>query len=222
MAIAFVKQDSNGGGSGTTTCTFVGSTTSGNLIVVGISIEDSTSTVSSVTDSKGNTYQAATSISAVWNTNRRIQIYYAYNITGGASHTVTVTISGGSTRVNAVVNEYSGALASANPLDVTSSGSAGDDPNTGSATTTTDGSLIYSVVAAAGTLTAGAGGFTKRNEYVFNIYTASEDRVQTTAGSVSAGWTTAGTATGIAQMATFKDAAAATATLRKMCVLGAG
>lgn len=200
---AYVQTDNFSGGSGTVTPTFPSSTTSGNLIIVGIAIEDATSTVSSVVDSKGNTYQAATSISTTYGGNRRVQIYYAYNITGGSSHTVTVTISGGSTRVNAHINEYSGCESASDPLDVTSSGSAGDDPTSGSANTSLDKSLIYSFVAAAGTLTAGAG-FTERGEYVFNIYSATEDQVQTTAGSISASWTTSGTAQGVCQMACFK------------------
>lgn len=199
----YVQNDTNSNSTGTVTCNLPSTTTSGNFIAVGILLEDGSSTVSSVTDNKSNSYQASTSISSTWKTNRRIQIYHAYNITGGASHTVTVTASG-TVRTYCHAVEYSNVQTSANPLDVVSSGSPGDDPTTGSNTTTQNNDLIFVFVAAEGGYPTEEGGFTGRSDYVFNEYTSTKDKVLTTAGSTSATWTTSGSNTGITQFAAFK------------------
>lgn len=200
----FVQNEQFSGGSGTVNVTFASSTTSGNFIVVGILIEDNSSTVSSVSDNKGNTYSASTSISSAWKSTRRIQIYHAYNISGGSSHQITVTISGGSTRVNALIHEYSKIRTSSDPLDVTSSGTPADDPTSGSASTTQNNDLVFGFIACDGGAPTEGSGFTGRSDYVFNEYTASEDKVLVTAGSTAADWTTVSTSTGIVQMACFK------------------
>lgn len=209
-APAFIQSATQSNGAGNTSIALNSTTTTGNLIVVAIMIESTTATVSTVTDNSGSTYQAATSISAIYNSGYRLQIYYAYNITGRATHTVTVTASA-AVRTNIQVVEYSGVESGSNPLDVVSSGTEADDPSSGSATSTTNGSLIFSTATSGGTLTAGAG-FTRRSNDAWNIWFATEDQNQTTAGSIAATWVTSGTNTGLAQMAVFKATGAGGAT----------
>ncbi len=70
--------------------TYPGAQTQGNLNVVVVGWNDTTSTVQSVHDSAGNTYSLA--VGPTSGTGLRESIYYAANIVGG-SNTVTVTFS---------------------------------------------------------------------------------------------------------------------------------
>ena len=94
--------------------------TAGNLNVVAVGWNDTTSTVSSVSDSRGNTYTQAGARRRA--RRMRQSIYYAKNIAGG-SNTVTVTFNQAAAFVDVRVLEYSG-LDTSNPLDVTA-GAAG-------------------------------------------------------------------------------------------------
>ena len=79
-----------------TTQAFPGVSTTGNLIVVTVQYDSATATVSSVTDTKGNTYNVAVGPTS-WGGafNGRTVTYYASNIVGGgAAITVTVNLSG--------------------------------------------------------------------------------------------------------------------------------
>ncbi len=69
--------------------TFTAAQTAGNMNVVVVGWNDTTSTVSSVTDSRGNTYTLA--IGPTTGTGLRQSIYYAKNIAAG-TNTVTVRI----------------------------------------------------------------------------------------------------------------------------------
>ena len=91
--------------------------TAGNLNVVVVGWNDITSTISSVTDSLGNTYAQAAAL--VTGSAERQAIYYAKNIAGG-SNTVTVAFNQAARIVDVRVLEYSG-LDTNNPLDVTAS-----------------------------------------------------------------------------------------------------
>ena len=118
---------------------FPSAQTAGNLNVVAVMWGDTTSTVSSVTDSKGNTYALA--VGPTKATGLTSAIYYAKNIAGG-SNTVTVTFNQTAGYPNVNVLEYSG-LDTANPLDVTAAATGtGTTANSGSATTTSANELI--------------------------------------------------------------------------------
>jgi len=107
--------------------------TAGNMNLVVVGWNDTTSTVSSVSDSRGNTYtQAGTTVTG---TGLRQAIYYARNIVGG-SNTVTVGFNQAAAFADVRILEYSG-LDPTSPLDVTA-GAAGtsSSPNSGAATTT--------------------------------------------------------------------------------------
>jgi len=197
---AFVQANTGTGGSGTHTTAFSSNNTAGNAIILGILMESATATVTSVSDTRGNIYVAATTPSAVWNSSNRIQIYYAMNIGAGAN-TITVTISE-SVRVTTHFSEYSG-LKTTGALDVTASGTPSTNPSSGSATTTLAGDLIYGFAATAGTATAGAGN-TLRTEDAWNVFNYSQDRIAGAAGSYASTFDSG--ATGVAQMAAFKSA----------------
>jgi len=84
--------------------------TTGNLIVVTVSI-NSSGTVSSISDTAGNTYHQATGCYETYSSSNASDIWYAYNVTGNANNVVTVVVSA-NVNYNAVSQiQYSGALA---------------------------------------------------------------------------------------------------------------
>ena len=114
--------------------------TLGNLNIVAVGWNDTASTVTSVSDSRGNVYTLA--IGPTSGTGLRQSIYYAKNIAAG-SNTVTVTFSQAAVYVDIRVLEYSG-LDTTNPLDVTAGAAGtGTSASSGSATTTTAKELIF-------------------------------------------------------------------------------
>ncbi len=155
--------------------------TAGNLNVVAVMWGDITSTVSSVTDSKGNIYALA--VGPTRSSPLSSAIYYAKNIVAG-SNTVTVTFNQTASFPNVNVTEYSG-LDMTNPLDVTSSATgSGTTANSGSATTTASNELIVGVGNPTSVFTAAGSGFTSR---IINSFGGiSEDKVVSSAGSYNA------------------------------------
>src|SRR5579859_3087947 len=93
--------------------------TAGNLNVIVVGWNDTTSTVSSVTDSSGNAYTLAVGPTASAGCCTQ-SIYYAKNIKAAAAgaNTVTVGFSAAAAYPDIRVVEYSGADTS-NPVDVT-------------------------------------------------------------------------------------------------------
>ena len=171
---------------------------SGHLNVVAIGWGDTTASVSSVTDTLGNTYNLA--VGPTTNTGMQQVIYYAKNIIGG-SNTVTVRFNVPAAYPDVRILEYAGADAT-NPLDA-KSGAAGSGTaaNSGSAATTAANELIFGSGTTGNTFTAAGSGFTSR---LINIYgSIAEDKIATTTGSYNA----TGTVTSsvwIMQMATFR------------------
>ena len=135
----------------------------GDLNVVAVGWNDSTASVSAVTDTSGNAYTLAegpTSISGVASQS----IYYAKNIVAAAAgaNTVTITFSTAAKYPDVRILEYSGAD-QVNPVDVTSA-NTGDSASSssGSVSTTNPLDLIFGANLVQ-TLTTGAGsGFTSR------------------------------------------------------------
>lgn len=196
--------DGFSGSSGSVGVAFGGDNAAGNLIVVGVWIEHSSATITSVTDTQGNTYNAALGYSGSW-ASGRMRIYYAENIASGAN-TVTVAISEGAARVNAHIAEFSG-CATSSALDVVGTSVGGsDDPSSDSATPSQNNTLIYGFVANDGGDATPAGGLASASTYVFNKYTQAAWRVQPTAASTNVSFTTVSTNEGICQMAAFKPA----------------
>ena len=105
---AFVQGVTGNTAATPTTGTFGSTTTSGNLIVV-TTADDSGDVTNgiAVSDNKGNTYTKINHFAGV----STISNWYAYNITGGASHQISVAWSEAATgRVTFVAQEFSGIL----------------------------------------------------------------------------------------------------------------
>ena len=120
--------------------TYPSAQTAGDLNIVAVGWNDTTSTVSGVTDSRGNTYTLA--IGPTTGTGLRQSIYYAKNIAAG-SNTVTVTFNQAAAFVDVRVLEYSG-LDTVNPLDKTAGAAgSGTSASSGAATTTSANELVF-------------------------------------------------------------------------------
>jgi len=171
--------------------------TAGDLNIVVVGWNDTTSSVTLVQDSQGNAYALA--LGPTRGTGLSQSIYYAPNIKGG-SNSVTVTFNQAAAAVDLRVLEYKGVTT----LDVKVGASgSGNSASSGSATTTTGRELIFgaNMVFAS---TKGAGtNFTSR------IITSpdsdiAEDRIVSATGSYSATATLTGSGPWVMQMATFK------------------
>jgi hypothetical protein len=172
--------------------------TAGNLNIVAVGWSDTTSSISSVTDARGNTYTRA--VGPTTGTGVQQSIYYAKNIAGGGNK-VKVTFSQAADYPNVRILEYSG-LDPTSPLDVTAAAAgSGTSASSGSATTTSANELIFGAGSTAHHFTAPGSGFTKR---LLNIYgNIAEDEVVSSTGSNAAAATNSAGAW-VMQMATFK------------------
>ncbi len=161
--------------------TYAAAQTAGNLNVVAVMWGETTSAVSSVTDSKGNTYALA--VGPTKGTGLSSAIYYAKNIAGG-SNTVTVSFNRTAGYPNVNVLEYSG-LDTASPLDVSAAAvGSGTSGNSGSNTTTSANELIIGLGNPSTVFTGPGTGFTNRMINAFGGI--SEDRIVSSTGSYNA------------------------------------
>lgn len=166
--------------------TYNSAQTAGDLNVVAVGWNDSTATVTSVTDSKGNTYTRAVG-PTIQSGVATQSIYYAKDIVAAAAgaNTVRVTFSTAAAYPDIRILEYKGADPN-NPVDVTAAATGNSSSsNSGSATTTNATDLIFGANLVQ-TVTTGPGtNFTKR------MITSpdgdiAEDRLVGSAGSYSA------------------------------------
>ncbi len=181
----------------TVSVAFPAAQVAGDLNVVVVGWNDTTSVVNSVTDSRGNVYQLA--IGPTTRTTTLSQsIYYASGIAAGAN-TVTVTFNKAATAVDVRIAEYRGVTT----LDAKAGASGnGSSANSGAATTTAANELIVGAATVANSTKSAGSGFTAR------IITSPnsdllEDRVVTATGSYSATATLSGGGW-VMQMVTFK------------------
>ncbi len=173
--------------------------TAGNMNIVAVGWNDTTSTVNTVTDTRGNTYTLA--IGPTTGTGLRQSIYYAKNIAAG-TNTVTVTFSKAAAFVDVRVLEYSG-LDTTNPLDKTAGAvGSGTAASSGAATTTAANELIFGAGMTAAVFTGAGSGFISRIITTPDADIA-EDRTVSATGSYSA-TATNNTSNWVMQMATFK------------------
>ena len=121
----------------TVSVAYPGAQTAGNLNIVVVGWNDTTSTVQSVKDSAGNNYSLA--IGPTKGTGLQQSIYYAANIVGG-TNTVTVTFNQAAAYPDIRILEYRGVTT----LDA-KAGASGNSTaaNSGSATTTSANELIF-------------------------------------------------------------------------------
>ena len=156
--------------------------TAGNLNVVVVGWNDTTSTVSMVGDSLGNNYALA--IGPTTGTGLRQSIYYAAGIRSGIN-TVTVRFNQAARYVDIRVLEYRG-VDPANPVDVTAGAAgSGSTASSGAATTRSASDLIFGAGTTAQRFSAAGVGFISR------IITSpdgdiAEDETVSTSGSYNA------------------------------------
>jgi hypothetical protein len=166
----------------THTSNYIGAQTAGNLNVVSILIPGTTNTVSSVTDTAGNTYTKA--IGPVRSANDTLYIYYAKNIASStAGNEVTVTL--GSNSINAWIDlsEYKG-IDTTSPVDGTpvSGTSTTTAIATSSLTTTHACDLLYASTAGQGSVVVTGTGFRMKSDGWGDVV---QDRVVSSTGSYS-------------------------------------
>jgi hypothetical protein len=180
----------------TVSVTYPAAQTLGDLNIVVVGWSDTTSSVTAVSDSQGNSYSLA--IGPTRATTHSQSLYYASNIKGG-SNTVSVTFSQAVKFPDIRVLEYIGV----STLDVTAAATgSGTTANSGSATTTSANELIFGANDVAQITTGAGANFTSR------IITTpdgdiAEDRIVSATGSYSATAPLTGGAW-VMQMVTFK------------------
>jgi hypothetical protein len=132
--------------------------TAGNANLLAIGWNDMTASISGVSDSAGNLYQAAVPI---YRGNGLSQgIYYSAGIRAG-SNTVTVTFVPSAVYVDLRATEYSG-LSLTNPFDAGNSGAgSGPGASSGTVTTTMANELLFGAGMTATTFSAPGVGFTQ-------------------------------------------------------------
>src|SRR6266446_5381366 len=170
----------------TVTVTYTAAQTLRNLNVVVAGWNDSTATISSITDSRGNTYALAAA-PVVQSGTASQAIYYAKNISAATAggNTVTVTFSAAAAFPDIRIAEYSG-LDTVSPLDVAVGAQGNNVTSSSGAVTTTNANDLLVGANLVQTLTTGPGsGYTNR------VITTPdgdilEDRVVTTIGSYTA------------------------------------
>ena len=147
----------------TVTAAYTKAQTAGDTNVVAIGWSNSTSSVTSVTDTKGNTYNVAVGPTVLSGVQSQI-IYVAKNIAAAAAgaNTVTVKFSAAVPYPDVRILEYSG-LDPVSPVDVTA-GATGTSAtsSSGSVTTTSSYDLIFSANYVTTSTNAAGNGFISR------------------------------------------------------------
>jgi hypothetical protein len=190
----------------TVNVTFNAAQAAGDLNVLVVGWNDSTASVSSVADSKGNAYTLSIGPTIVSGALSQ-SIYYAKNIAAAAAgaNTVTVTFSTAAASPDIRIVEYSGADPN-NPVDVTAANTGiSATSSSGSATTTNATDLIFGANIVLTTTTGPGSGFTSR------LLTSpdgdiAEDEAVSATGSYSATAPLSSSGSWIMQMVAFRTA----------------
>jgi hypothetical protein len=176
--------------------------TAGDLNIVVVGWNDSTSNVTSVTDASGNVYQLAAPVARSSSTSQAI--YYAKNIAANANNTVTVAFNTAAAYVDLRVLEYSG-IDTVNPFDKTASAvGSSSTANSGNVTTTAANELVFGAGTTTGVFSGSGSGFTTRIITTPDADIA-EDRIVSAIGSYGA--TASQSGTWVMQVVTFRGAA---------------
>jgi RHS repeat-associated protein len=199
---AFVQSKKD---SATGSVTLTNPVTTGNFIVVGVTIWNTAIPSNAITDSKGNTY---TKVGEIINatTLDHGAIFYAKNVTGGASFAVTSSVGG-----TIAAHEYSGITVSG-PFDkVASSTGFSTVPNSTSITTGNDHDLYFGLAWSntSGDAWSAAGGYTLRENETDNNSAeriATEDQVISSASTTAALFSLPNNTDWVAMIASFKPA----------------
>jgi hypothetical protein len=185
--------------------------TAGHLNIIVVGWNDTSATVRSVADSRGNTYALA--VGPTNGTALTQSIYYASNILGG-SNTVTVTFSQAANYPDIRILEFAG-LRPTSQLDVTAGASGTDSNNTvvssGLASTTSAHELIFG--AGTTSLVFDQAGSLFIPDVITYFGDIAEDESVSAIGTYGATATLggSGSANWVMQMASFKSATSTTA-----------
>jgi hypothetical protein len=217
---------SNYSGSTTSSLTTAAfNSTGSNFVVVGVRYnQDSGETISSVTDTAGNTYQLASGAVDTF-AGARMELWYAMNATSHASNVVTVNMGAAVDYWTVNVAAYSG-MATASAFDAVATGqegSGGNDVTTGTFTTAQADELIVGVsaITVSGTWSVGTGLTTIRVQDGLSVVALADAIVSSIQTGVTATMTNTSTTSKHLVVATFKAAAAASG-WRNMTLLGVG
>lgn len=202
--------DNAGGYVQTPTIQFSGNTTTGNTILVSVTYNDDvTGNVSSITDTTSNSYAKIAGGSSGGDT--YTELWYAYNITGGTTPTITVNMSNANYHDFTITAREISGLMTTDPFDVKAEGAVSAGTSHTSATTATTSQaneLVYSVIGLAGntTYTAGSGFGDLSQTNGSDLYqsSASQMKVVSSAGTQTATITSANSLVGYFIVATFK------------------
>ncbi len=170
----------------TVTVSFTSAQVAGDLNVVVVGWNDSTATVKTVTDTKGNVYALAVGPTAIASVESQ-SIYYAKNIAAAAAgaNSVTVVFSSAAVYPDIRVLEYAGADPN-NPVDVTAAGTGSSaTSSSGTVTTTNAADLLFGANIVQTTTSGPGSGYTSRLLTVPDGDIA-EDRMVAATGSYSA------------------------------------
>jgi hypothetical protein len=171
--------------------------TVGDLNVVVVGWNDVTSTVQSVTDSRGNVYSLA--VGPTTGSGERQSIYYAANIAGG-SNTVAVQFNQPAAYPDVRILEYRGVSS----VDVTAAASGSSaTASSGPATTTSANELIFAANTVSTGNTAAGSGFTARIITTPDLDIA-EDQVVSSTGTYTATALLSPAGTWVMQMVAFR------------------
>jgi glucose/arabinose dehydrogenase/PKD repeat protein len=182
---------------------FTAAQTAGNLNILAIGWNDATSTITSVSDSAGNSYQVAAATSRGIGLSQAI--YYARNISGAAAgaNVITVTFNTAVPFADIRILEYAG-LDAINPFDRSAS-AAGTTTlaNSGNVTTTSATELVFGAGMTIRSFITPGTGFTTR------VITnpdgdIAEDRFVSSVGTYNATATQYTTGSWLMQVATFR------------------
>jgi chitodextrinase len=191
----------------TVTAAYSSAQTAGDMNVVIIGWSNTSNTVTSVTDSKGNSYKLAVNyVSSSLGVAQ--SIYYASNIAAAAAgaNTVTVKLSASTAYPDLRILEYSGV----NTLDKTASASGtATTASSGSATTTQASELLVGANYTWGYTSAAGSGYTSR--VITGDGSIAEDRTVSSTGSYSATASMSSSDNWAMQMATFYSSSASCA-----------
>ena len=187
---------------------FAASNAAGNFAAVVVRAVGINQTIT-VADVRGNVFRRALQFNN--GSSDSMAIYYAENIGAGAN-TVTVSLSTAAS-LRLAIFEYAG-IATSNALDgIASATLSSATPSSGSATTTANGDLLMGVISSqTGRVITAGSGYTLRE--IVPVPPSSrlmvEDRIQTTAGPVSATATLSSSDVWGAGIAAFKSAGSVT------------
>lgn len=194
-----------------TTVVLPANTLAGSLIVVDVAQYNVDPALTDFADSQANSYAAVNPAVSDDNVDHLYMIY-AKNTVGGS---YTLTVSGDSIGSTVVVTEYVGVDTTA-PLDLaTSNGSAGSTTQSATIVTTGNNELIHVIATdssddfAIFVPSTGFNGGIQQGDITNYMRMAQADQIQTTAGSVTGGFTIPVSVTWVALIAAFKPGSSA-------------